>query len=179
MPRVVYDLRSVSRITASAVGVPGKRTFYIQAREGDRLITLLCEKEHVAALVMGVEQMLAELDEKRPEATPPAAIPEDSLKLEEPLDPIFRVGQLGLGYDESRDALVLVAYQQPESEDADPETLDAARIWASRAQMRALSRHGAEIITAGRPICPLCAEPMDASGHICPRKNGHKQLPLE
>ena len=29
------------------------------------------------------------------------------------------------------------------------------------------------VIRAGRPPCPLCGNPLDATGHICPRKNGH------
>jgi|GEM_PF-12127 len=179
MPRMTYDLREISRITASAVGTPGQRTFYIQAREGERLYTFLCEKEQVAALALGIDQLLDELEEKAPDSAATSPIPDVDLELEEPLEPIFRVGQLGLGYDQDSNAIVLVAYELPESEDTDPDTLSVARIWASRAQMRALSRHAAAVVAAGRPLCPLCGEPMDPSGHICPKKNGHKKLTVE
>ena len=67
MPRTIYDLKPLSRMTADAVGLPGQRTFYIQARDNDRLFTLLCEKEQVAALATGIDQLLEELDEKNPD----------------------------------------------------------------------------------------------------------------
>ncbi len=180
MPRTIYDLRSVSRLTASAIGVPGERTFYIQAHEADsgRIFTLLCEKEQIAALALGIEQLLEEVEARQPASAPTAPVPDADLELEEPLEPVFRVGQLGLGYDQQADALVLVAYELPESEDVDPDTLSVARIWGSRSQMRALSRHAAAVVAAGRPLCQLCGEPMDASGHICPKKNGHKKIEI-
>ena len=179
MPRMVYDLKSISRITATAEGLPGHRTFYLQARDGDKLFTLLCEKEQVAALAAGIEQLLDELEEKQPGSEEKTVIPDSDLELEQPLDPVFRVGQLGLGYDEEAKAVVLIAYEVAESEDTDPETLAVARFWASRSQVRALGRHGAAVVVAGRPACPLCGEPMDPEGHICPKKNGHKKIEIE
>lgn len=176
MPRDIYDLKKVQRMTAAAIGLPGERTFYIQARDGERLFTLLCEKEQVAALAEGIQQLLDELDEKHPPSAAPDAVSAQDLELEQPLEPVFRVGQLGLGFDQEADALVVVAYQVPESEDADPETLAVARIWVTRSQARALARHALGVVTAGRPLCPLCGEPMNASGHVCPKRNGHKKI---
>ena len=176
MPRTEYDLRSVSRLTASAVGLPGERTFYIQAREGDRLYTLLCEKEQVAALAEGIEQFLDDLDKEHPDMAPAEAISEHDLELETPLEPLFRVGQLGLGYDQDAKSVLLVATEIPESEDVDPDTLPVVRIWATRSQIRAMSRHASNVVASGRPRCPLCGEPMDPSGHVCPKKNGHKKV---
>lgn len=176
MPRNVYDLKSISRITASAVGVPGQRTFYLQARDNERLFSLLCEKEQIAALALGIDALLEDLDEKQPETTPGEPVTASDLELEEPLEPVFRVGQLGLGYDEAANAIVLVAYEQPESAETDIETLSVARFWATRSQVRALSKYAATVVQAGRPPCPLCGEPMDPSGHICPKKNGHKKI---
>jgi uncharacterized repeat protein (TIGR03847 family) len=46
------------------------------------------------------------------------------------------------------------------------------RITASMA--RAFSQRAMQIVSAGRPPCPLCGLPLDASGHICPRQNGHR-----
>jgi uncharacterized repeat protein (TIGR03847 family) len=176
MPRTEYDLKSVSRLTASAVGLPGQRTFYIQARDSDRLYTLLCEKEQVAALAEGIEQFLEDLDKEHPDATPAAAIPDRDLELETPLEPLFRVGQMGLGYDQEANAVLLVATEIPESEDVDIDTLPIVRIWATRSQVRALSHHASVVVAAGRPLCPLCGEPIDPSGHVCPKRNGHKKV---
>jgi probable phosphomutase (TIGR03848 family)/uncharacterized repeat protein (TIGR03847 family) len=176
MPSTVYELKPVIRITATAVGEPGQRTFYIQARDEDRLLTLVCEKEQVAALALGINQLMEELNRKHPDSTPDVPIPEADLELEQPLEPAFRVGQLGLGFDADANALVLVADEIPESEEQDPDTLAQARFWATRSQMRALSRHATAVVAAGRPLCPLCGEPMDPSGHICPKRNGHKKI---
>jgi probable phosphoglycerate mutase len=179
MPRVIYDIKPVLRITATAEGLPGQRTFYVQARDNERLFTLICEKQQVAALALGIQELLEGLDEKQPEATPAAPVAPGDLELEQPLEPVFRVGQMGLGYDQDSACVVIVAYELPESEDADPETLAAARFWATPAQARALAAHAATVVAAGRPICPLCGESMDASGHVCPKKNGHKKIEIQ
>jgi len=182
MPYQVYDLNPVTHITAGAVGEPGQRTFYIQARQGDRLVTLLCEKQQVAALSLGVEQLLEQLTQKNPESVgTPDQVLDIEMSLEEPLDPAFRVGQMGLGYDEDRSLLVLVAQEVlPEGED--PATASTARFWGTATQMRTLARHAAQVVAAGRPLCPLCGEPMDPNdpdSHFCPRKNGHQKPNVE
>lgn len=176
MPRVEYDLKPVRRITASAVGVPGQRTFYLQARDDERLLTLLCEKSDAGNLALALDELVDQLDQKQPPQAPYAPIPEADLELEEPLEPAFRIGHIGIGYDEDEDAIVIVAYEMPESEDTDAETLAVARFWLSRAQARAMANHSAHVVAAGRPICPLCGEPIEQSGHICPKKNGHKTI---
>lgn len=169
MPKLLYEFNQVMRITADAIGPPGRRVFYIQALQGDTLVTLLVEKQQVEALSISLEHILKELDSRRPQTPPPEPIPEPDMGLLDPIDPVFRVGQLGLGYDEERDSIVLVAYELSE----DLENMSMVRIWATREQMRALSRHGAAVCAAGRPICPLCKEPIDPQGHFCLRSNGH------
>ena len=178
----VFDLNPVTRITAGAVGKPGQRTFYIQARQGSQLVTLLCEKQQVAALSLGVEQLLEQLAEKDPERVGPMdAVLDIDMSLEEPIEPDFRVGQMGLGYDEERNLIVLVA-QELLPEDQDPATASSARLWGTAAQMRTLARHAAQVVAAGRPLCPLCGEPMDPENidaHFCPRRNGHSRPTTE
>ncbi len=179
MPNEVFDLNPITHITAGAVGEPGERVFYIQARQDARMVTLLCEKQQVAALALGVEQLLEQLAEKNPERIGPLdQILDVDMTLEEPLEPAFRVGQMGLGYDEDRNLLVLVA-QELMSEDADPATASSARFWGTAVQMRTMARHAQNVVAAGRPLCPLCGAPMDPEGHFCPRKNGHSRPVLE
>jgi uncharacterized repeat protein (TIGR03847 family) len=165
---VLYDLNPVTRLTAGAVGEPGHRVFYLQARQGPTLVTVQTEKEQIASLSVGITEMLVRLGER---ADAPSDVSAYELQLEEPPDPIFRVGQLGLGYDQENDRLVVVAYEITMEED--PETVDVVRFWGSRDQMRALARHAATIVEAGRPICVLCGKPIDPEGHFCPRRNGH------
>ncbi len=170
MPRLIYDLRPVDRITADAVGEPGRRTFYIQARQDDILVTILCEKEQVRALAHSLEELLEEINEKYPR--PLGQEPDESeLQLEEPLEPLFRAGRMGLGYEPREDWIVLVIQELAE-EDQDPDLLRVVRFWATREQMHALSRHGADVVARGRPLCPLCGRPIDPDGHTCPRRNG-------
>ncbi len=173
MPYSVFDLNPVDHITTDAIGSPGERVFYMQARKGHRVVTVICEKEHVAALALATEQVLLALAGGDAEAVvEPAPALEEGMELEYPLDPVFHVGQVNLGYDEVSERLVVIAYElMAEDDDATP---SVARFWATPEQMRAFSIHGQEVVAAGRPRCVMCGEPMDPEGHFCPRRNGHK-----
>jgi uncharacterized repeat protein (TIGR03847 family) len=48
-----------------------------------------------------------------------------------------------------------------------------ARLAVTRQQAAALAERGEELVTAGRPRCPLCGSPLDPDGHACPKTNGH------
>jgi uncharacterized repeat protein (TIGR03847 family) len=173
MPYQVFDLNLVDRITADAIGEPGKRVFYLQARKGQRLVTLICEKEHVAALAAAIEQVLLSLAGGDADAVvEPDPIIHEGMELEYPLEPAFRAGRVNLGYDQASKRLVIIAYELMDEDDESPPSV--ARFWATPAQMRALSIHGEELVAAGRPLCAMCGEPIDPEGHFCPRKNGHR-----
>lgn len=168
-----FEINPVTHITTGFIGQPGKRVFYLQAHDGPNVITLIVEKQQIEALAYGIEQFLAELQKKFPQLPEASShYSADAMALEVPLDPSFRVGQLGLGYDQDRDLLVLVA-QEVTAEEADPAEASAARFFATRSQMRALSQHGLTLVKQGRPICGNCGQPIDPEGHFCPRSNGH------
>lgn len=168
------DLNPVSRITIDAVGPPGQRVFLLQASQQETTLTLKLEKEQAKALASSVLELLDSLDEKYPR--PYSKIEEPlsaDLMLQEPMEPLFVVGQIGLGYDQEQDLIVLVIQEfQPEDALEQPNTV---RFWATRPQMKALSDHALEVAERGRPICPLCGEPIDPDGHFCPRSNGHEK----
>jgi len=133
------------------------------------------EKEQAQVLAHSIDQLLEELSERfpRPISTMDEPLASE-LMLREPLEPLFAIGQMGLGYDESEDALVLVVQElTTEEESADARI---ARFWATRGQMQAISRHALEVVAMGRPICPLCSRPIDADGHFCPKSNGHDRV---
>jgi uncharacterized repeat protein (TIGR03847 family) len=159
------ELDPTDRIAVGTVGEPGKRAFYIQAAGAYRQLTMLVEKVQVQALA---ERAIAILED---EVAGPEETPED---LVEPLQPDWRAGQLGLGFDSGRKLALMVAQEapDPEVEDVDAETLSTARIWLRPAQLAALGRRGLELVNAGRPLCALCGLPIDPAGHLCPRKNG-------
>lgn len=174
MPRFEIDVDPLDHITADAIGPPGQRVFYIQAWQDQRTISVLIEKFQLQSLSVGVEQFLAEVMRQTPalEDTSGDYI-EDQMHINPPVDPLFRVGEVGLGYDKDRDRVVLQT-RELISEDAEPESAAVVRFWCSREQVSKLARWGAEVVTRGRPICPQCSAPMEADGHFCPKKNGHK-----
>ena len=167
-----FELDPVTRITAGAVGEPGSRTFYLQARSADQLVTLLAEKEQVRALAVSILQMLEALSDV-PEEEPPIAT--DDLSLEEPLLPEWRIGPMAIRYDESRDRIFVIASEMLEEESEDPDAPTAtATFVVTRAQARALAERAEEVVEAGRPRCRFCGFPLDADGHVCPAMNGHR-----
>jgi uncharacterized repeat protein (TIGR03847 family) len=176
------DIHPVTHITTDAIGSPGKRVFYIQGWQNERTITLIVEKIQIQSLAVGVEQFLNEIKEKFPDLPEASAeYSEENMHIHPPVDPLFRVGEVGLGYDADNDLVVLVAREllpeetQTEAE-AEPETEDAqvVRFWCTRSQILAMSRWGIEVASKGRPLCPQCGQPIEAEGHFCPKRNGHK-----
>ena len=171
------ELDPVDRITTEAVGEPGDRTFYLQARKGPDTLTVVLEKEQVRLLAASIMEILQKVGID----TNPAAIPDADLELEEPVEAEWRAGRLSIGYQEERDLLVLDLEELlPDDEDEADVPQDRvpeeARVWATREQMLALARHGAEVVSAGRPSCQLCGQPMDPEGHWCAAKNGHREI---
>jgi uncharacterized repeat protein (TIGR03847 family) len=168
------DLNPVEHITTDAIGPPGQRVFYIQGWQGDQTVTLIVEKFQIQSLAVGAEQFLAEINEKFPDL--PEAISEyadEKMQIHPPVDPLFRVGDLGLGYDQENDRVVLVA-REIVGEGQESEEGGVVRFWCTRSQLRAMCLWGMEIVTRGRPLCPQCGEPMDSEeAHFCPKKNGH------
>jgi uncharacterized repeat protein (TIGR03847 family) len=172
------DLDPVTRLTADAVGVPGQRTFYLQAASGPDQVTLLVEKEQVRRLAESLQSWLPELAADRPEDPEEARLAEaGELALSEPLEADFRVGQLSLNYDPERDRVVVVATElQAGGEDEPDPTQEPqqVRLVVTRPQLRVLARHGSQVVSRGRPPCPLCGNPLDPTGHVCPALNGHR-----
>lgn len=177
MSEFTYDLDPVDHIIADAMGEPGKRTFFVQARAGRELVSLVLEKQEVHNLAVSVLQLLEELENKHPDL-PPATRAKKALYAEEPIEPAFRIGQLMIGYDEDDDQVWLIAKaliinEQGVIVDPDEETVPSVRFVATRTQMRAMGEHALEVISKGRPLCPLCGRPIDREGHFCPRTDGH------
>lgn len=171
------ELDPVTRLTADAVGEPGRRTFFIQAASGSEQVTLLVEKEQVRLLAERLLGWLPELAAERPEDPEEVRAAEASdLSLAEPLEPDFRVGQLAITYDPGRDRIMMVATElQTEEEELEREPQEV-RLWVTRPQLRVLARHGVQVVERGRPPCPLCGNPLDPSGHVCPAQNGHRPM---
>jgi len=173
MPPTEIDLRPVTHITADAIGQPGKRIFYLQGWQDERTITLIIEKLQIQSLSVGVEQFLAEIATRFPDLPEASGdYVEEKMRIHPPVDPLFRTGELGLGYDSDSDLVVLIA-RELVAEDQDPNETSVVRFWCTRSQLRAMSHWGVEVASRGRPICPQCGQPIEPEGHFCPKKNGH------
>lgn len=173
MPRLEIDLQPVTHILTDAVGPPGQRVFYLQAWKEDRTVTLIVEKFQIQTLAIGLERFLEEIREKYPDLPEESGdYVEEKMHISPPIEPMFRVGEIGLGYDADSDLVVLAAREML-AEDEDPEQGALVRFWCTRSQILSMTRWGVEMASRGRPICPQCGEPMEPEGHFCPKKNGH------
>ena len=185
-----FELPDVEWATVGTVGPPGPRTFYLQARQDDQLVTLKLEKQQVAAIAQFLGEILSDLPVPEP-------IPDDeALALAEPVLAEWAVGGLQLAYDSGADRIVILAEevgdQAGDAGDPDPEEIGGEQIRAeqqpaesseergvgrlslTRTQAAAIVRRGWDLVNAGRPACALCGHPIDPEGHSCPRTNGHR-----
>ncbi|MFN2594103.1 MAG: DUF3090 family protein [Actinomycetota bacterium] len=169
------DMEIVPEIfTADYLGSPGHRSFYVQSRSSSGTNSFPIEKQQVAVLAERLRDMLLAIDEQDTvRATPPARDP--ALVLQEPIDPQWRIGAIGLGYEEESDRfIVLFQPTDEEAEDAVSEEGPSMRFTLRRDQVRSFVLHTAAIVEEGRPTCQLCGLPIDPEGHRCPASNGHR-----
>jgi uncharacterized repeat protein (TIGR03847 family) len=170
----LHELRPVEHITTDAIGSPGDRVFYILGTKRERSIALIVQKLQLQTLAVGVEQFLADLDAKHKDLPPASANYDiDKMRIHPPIEPLFEVGQVGLGYDAEDDLVALELRELVQEEEELPEQ-QVVRYWCTRSQLRAMTNWALEVIRHGRALCPQCGQPMDPEGHLCPRKNGHK-----
>jgi uncharacterized repeat protein (TIGR03847 family) len=176
------DFDFVDVITAGAIGEPGRRTFYIQARAGARTVTIRSEKQQVAAIGKYLRRALAHLPV--PEGQPPRSV----MQLAEPVQEAFVLGAIALEFNRSNDEFVLHLKEfAPLSQDDDEDDLEEdddndddslenasgsrARVSMTRAQAMAFCDNADRIVSAGRPDCEYCELPINPDGHFCPRMN--------
>jgi uncharacterized repeat protein (TIGR03847 family) len=182
MSRVIHVFRQPERFVAGTVGEPGDRSFYLQAIEDARTISVLLEKQQVSVLAERISALLDEVSRRFGSDEPDDAPGGDLDPLAVPLEEEFRVGTMGLGWDaDSRSIVVeLLAVTEEEIDesvvlDDTEEGPDALRVFLSPVQARAFADRAEKVVSAGRPPCPLCAEPLSADGHVCARLNGYRQ----
>jgi uncharacterized repeat protein (TIGR03847 family) len=174
-----FEIDAPDHFTAGAIGPPGQRVFYLQSREGGRVVTLKVEKEHVRALAEYLGGLLA-----RVKGAPGPA--RGDVELLEPLEPVWDVGSIAVGYDERQDRVVveaselLEATEDEAAEEGGGEAVEQtgpqpamARFRITRAQAAAFVERANDLMKGGRPSCPICSRPVDPEGHVCPRSNGH------
>jgi uncharacterized repeat protein (TIGR03847 family) len=173
--------------TADYLGRPGSRVFYIQARGDFGSQTYLVEKQQVAVLADKLRELLVMVD---PADTVGAAEParDPALALTEPTEPEWRIGMMGLSYEEADERVLILVRpveeqapdEEPSLEDEEPSLEDedepGVQFHLRRDQVRAFILHALAVVAEGRPLCQLCGLPIDPEGHICPASNGHRPI---
>ncbi len=172
MPESRNDYGPVNRIEAETFGEPGQRTFRVLTANEIEAASLWLEKEQLRALGRAIEEQLGRLKALRATKTLPA--PDATLAYRGDPTLEFRVGQMALGFDERQGLFLLLAYAVED----DDENRPTFSCQATPEQLRELAEHIETVVNAGRPLCPLCGEPIDKTGHHCIRANGHSKQPV-
>lgn len=186
MPRSIHVFRTPDRFVAGTVGQPGNRTFYLQAVHDSRVISVMLEKQQVAVLAERIGALLAEVHRRFGTPLPPESDVEDLSPLITPVDAEFRVGTMGLGWDAEAQNVVVellavtdAAFDASVILDDAEEGPDAVRVFLSPQSAQQFAARSHRVISAGRPPCPLCDEPLDPAGHLCVRTNGYRRAAFD
>ncbi|ANZ19647.1 DUF3090 domain-containing protein [Streptomyces noursei] len=194
MSRQVFFYDLPDRFVAGTVGLPGRRSFFLQATASGRTTSVALEKTQVAALAERIDELLDEVVRRSGGSAPvPAVSPTemaDTAPLESPVEEEFRVGTMALAWDGEEERMIVEAQALVELEaDSDEDLADAEerllqddengppmlRVRLTGTMARAFAKRALEVVNAGRPPCPLCSLPLDPEGHVCPRQNGYRR----
>lgn len=191
MAPVVHSFDPPERFVAGTVGPPGQRTFFLQARSGNRITSIALEKQQVSVLAERIDELLDEVIRSgEAESTVPAVTPvvlEDAEPLEQPIVEEFRAGTMTLSWDAADERIVVEVFpftedglalpDEPEEEIEEPEPDEVLIVRLPAGLARAFSKRAQTVVAAGRAPCPFCGGPVDPAGHLCPRSNGFRRTP--
>lgn len=192
MAILVHRYDAPDRFVAGTVGQPGERAFFLQAREGNRITSVACEKQQVSVLAEHLDRVLDEVVRRSsgPSDVPPSTrLTSDTDPLDAPITEEFRVGTMTIAWDPSIDKIVIELFSnvdveddseesaapaaEPESDEVEADEVFVVKITAAYA--RDFVARAQALVSAGRPPCPFCLQPLEPEGHICPRSNGYRR----
>lgn len=173
MSRRLFIFDDPDLFVVGTVGEAGNRAFHLQARKGGAVVSVGLEKTQVAALATRLDELLDAVS-----ADSAATSAETGTGLQQPVIDLFRVGAMALAWDAGNDSVVIEA--QTERDDGDyievpddePEGPDLLRVRIGPGEARDFVRRAEALVSAGRPACPFCGQPLNPEGHFCPRRNG-------
>jgi uncharacterized repeat protein (TIGR03847 family) len=193
MAILVHRYDAPDRFVAGTVGQPGERTFFLQAREGNRLTSVVCEKQQLSVLAEHLDRVLDEVQRRsagQVEVPPASSTARDTEPLDAPINEEFRVGTMTIAWDPSIDRIVIELFSNVDVDDEEPagatsgsateepDEIDADEVFVVKitaSYARDFVARAQALVAAGRPSCPFCLQPLDPQGHICPRANGYRR----
>jgi uncharacterized repeat protein (TIGR03847 family) len=192
MAILVHRYDAPDRFVAGTVGQPGERTFFLQAREGNRITSVACEKQQVSVLAEHLDHVLDEVLRRSAgevNVPPASSKARDTDPLDAPITEEFRVGTMTIAWDPSIDRIVIELFSNVDVDDEEraeaapaatdePDEIDADEVFVVKitaSYAREFVARAQAIVAAGRPPCPFCLQPIDPRGHICPRANGYRR----
>jgi uncharacterized repeat protein (TIGR03847 family) len=193
MAILVHRYDAPDRFVAGTVGQPGERTFFLQAREGNRMTSVACEKQQVSVLAEHLDRVLDEVQRRsagQVDVPPASSTARDTDPLDAPINEEFRVGTMTIAWDPSIDRIVIELFSNVDVDDEEhpeetsspaaeePDEIEADEVFVVKitaSYARDFVARAQALVAAGRPSCPFCLQPIDPQGHICPRANGYRR----
>jgi uncharacterized repeat protein (TIGR03847 family) len=192
MAILVHRYDAPDRFVAGTVGQPGERSFFLQAREGNRITSVACEKQQVSVLAEHLDRVLDEVLRRSAgevDVPPASSRARDTDPLDAPITEEFRVGTMTIAWDPSIDRIVIELFSNVDldeertrateaSSTEEPDEIDADEVFVVKitaSYARDFVARAQALVAAGRPSCPFCLQPIDPHGHICPRANGYRR----
>jgi uncharacterized repeat protein (TIGR03847 family) len=193
MAILVHRYDAPDRFVAGTVGQPGERTFFLQAREGNRITSVVCEKAQVSVLAEHLDRVLDEVQRRsagQVDVPPASSAARDTDPLDAPINEEFRVGTMTIAWDPSIDRIVIELFSNVDVDDEErpeetsspaaeePDEIEADEVFVVKitaSYARDFVARAQALVAAGRPSCPFCLQPIDPQGHICPRANGYRR----
>jgi uncharacterized repeat protein (TIGR03847 family) len=193
MAILVHRYDAPDRFVAGTVGQPGERTFFLQAREGNRITSVVCEKQQVSVLAEHLDRVLDEVQRRsagRVDVPPASSTARDTDPLDAPINEEFRVGTMTIAWDPNIDRIVIELFSNVDVEEEEqaegissstaeePDEIEADEVFVVKitaSYARDFVARAQALVAAGRPSCPFCLQPIDPQGHVCPRANGYRR----
>ena len=192
MAILVHRYDAPDRFVAGTVGQPGERTFFLQAREGNRITSVACEKQQVSVLAEHLDRVLDEVLRRSAgevNVPPASSKARDTDPLDAAITEEFRGGTMTIAWDPSIDRIVIELFSNVDVDEEsnrateasraeEPDEIDADEVFVVKitaSYARDFVARAQALVAAGRPSCPFCLQPIDPHGHICPRANGYRR----
>jgi uncharacterized repeat protein (TIGR03847 family) len=192
MAILVHRYDAPDRFVAGTVGQPGERTFFLQAREGNRITSVALEKQQVSVLAEHLDRVLDEVLRRSAgevDVPPASSKARDTDPLDAPITEEFRVGTMTIAWDPSINRIVIELFSNVDVEEEstqaapaptaeEPDEIEADEVFVVKitaSYARDFVARAQALVAAGRPSCPFCLQPIDPHGHVCPRANGYRR----